>query len=230
MIRKLILTGLVFSVFNVTFAQRQELTWKFQDLNPDSLHADSIKRIDAFPEYFRPYVQELSQLELHVDQVIRIKKDYKDYHVVFVREFLEPWNPFMFGTPISTDTLLLNDSIRKKLDHILRHENYFGFTNDKLTFATQLTIKQLENVTVYTFISADRKAILFYESVDSEDPQKYFPMLYYYYESVLVAVGISERVFTTETELSQFSSKRSMPQIIAILFELEEYIKKMGKQ
>lgn len=229
MIRKLIFNGLIFITYSIGLAQNPEiyvLPFPNQKLNPDSLRADSIKRIVAFPEYFRPYIQELSHQESNLDQVIRIKKDYKDHQYVFVREFLEPMNPLMFGTPISTDTLILNDSIRKKLEHIIRHENYFGFTNGKLTLTEQFSIKQLENLTTHTFISADRKAVLFYESVDSNWRREEYPMLYYYYyEDILVAVGISDRVFTTEVELSQFANMKSLPGIVSGMFELEEYMK-----
>lgn len=228
MIQKLIFINLIFIAFNCSFAQKRDLPWQFQNqkLNPDSLRADSIKRINVFPEYFRPYVSELSHREFHVDQVIRIKKEYKGYDDVFVREFLEPMNPLMFGTPISTDTLLLNDNIRKKLEHIIRHGNYFGFTNGKLTLAEQLSIKQMENVTTHTFVSSDRKAVLFYESVDSKWQEEEYPKLYYYYEGILVAVRISGLIYTTEAELSQFSNMRSLPGMVALIVELEGYIKK----
>ena len=232
MIQKLIFISLFFIAFNDSFAQKQEvysLSFPNQKLNPDSLRADCIKRIGAFPEYFRSYARELGNPESKPEQIVRIKRDYKysgDYQIMFVREFLDPLNSLPFGTPISTDTLLLNDSIREKFDHIIRHENYFGFTNGKLTSAEQLTIKQLENITAHTFVSADRKAVLFYESADSKWQGEAYPVLYYYYEGMLVAVRISDLIYTTETELSQFSNMKFLPGMVTLIFELEEYIKK----
>nr|WP_294861159.1 hypothetical protein [uncultured Fluviicola sp.] len=227
MIQKLIFNGLILIAFNCSLAQKHEgFTWQLQtqNLNPDSLRADSIKRINAFPEYFRPYVQELRHQAPALDAVVRMKREYQD---LFIREFLTPWDPIVFGTPISTDTLILSDSIQQKMQSFIHDKCYFGFRNSRLSLVEKTTYNQRGGVTWHIFISADQRAVLFYVSNDysdaMEDNSKFY---YYYYENGLVAVRVPDRVFTTETELSQFADMKSLPGIVALMFELEEYIKK----
>lgn len=221
MIRKLVLNSLLFIAFNCSFAQDLQL---FPDpkLNLDSLRADSVKRTQTFPEYFRGYFQEFYQPS-NLDQVIRIKKEYPD---VFVREFRKVSTLMMFGELISTDTLVLSDSIRKKMRNFILGENYFGFRGGKLFRVEQLTYMQRENEIHNILISADRKAVLFYEETSGLNSIKGENNLFYYYEGALVAIGTSHSILTTETELSRFSTVKSLPKVVVIALELENEIKK----
>lgn len=217
MIRKWILISPVFWVFGC-FAQTIQL---FPKPNTDSLRADSLQRIGAFPEYFRLYVQELKKEEQSLDQVVCIKRRYPD---VFVREFRKGRSPLMFGELIAVDTPAFSDNTREKMKQLIHDEGYLGFRNAKLNQVELVSYNQRGSVTWSALVSNDRKAILIYLSTDYLNAPGFDPNWYYYHEGVLVAVQDACSIVTSEHELSRFLMMRSLPEFVLMVFELGNQI------
>jgi len=226
MIRKRILTILILLTFNSSFSQDKEvyLSYSLLSMNPDSLRADSIKRVNAFPEYFRSYYFELNEQELNVDTVIGIKKHYQK---PFLREFREPrdWGFILHGPIISTNTLVPINDIYVKMDRLFQPENYFGFIDNQLRFYEQVSWNQCGADTWRTHVSADRKAMLFHSTQCVSPREELVSFYYYYFDGNLIVVSDNYRFYTTEVELSAFSNMNFVPKEVQMMLELEDYIK-----
>ncbi len=226
MIRKLTFTWLILISFNPSFAQNEDLfrSYLLGNMNPDSLRADSIKRVNAFPEYFRTYYLELNSQNVNVDTVIGIKKHYQK---PYIREFLESenWNSIWHGAIISTDTLVTTSDIYVKMDRLFQPENYFGFIDNQLRFYEQVSWNQCGPDTWRTHLSADRKAILFHSTQCVRPREELVSLYYYYFDGNLIVVGDNYSFYTTEVELSQFAQMSFVPEQVKMMLELEDYIK-----
>lgn len=216
--------GLLISSFWWVFGCFAQTIRLFPQLDADSLRADSLQKIAAFPEYFRPYVQELKREEWSLDQVICIKRSYPDR---FVREFRKGSAPFVFGELIAVDTLLVDASVSERMNQLIHHEGYFGFRKTKLNQVALVSYNQRGSVTLNVLVSADRKAILLYQSTDYLNAPGDDLNRYYYHEGVLVAVQVAAgSIVTSESEWIRFPAMRSLPEFVYMIFELEGEIMK----